>query len=385
MKAMVAPGSIFEELGFNYIGPIDGHNIKELLEVIGNLKDFDGPQFLHVITKKGAGLDAAEADRIGFHAIGKINSIKSDSTPKPKYQDIFSDWIVDMAEVDSNLCAITPAMREGSGLVEFSKKFPERYFDVAIAEQHSVTFAAGLAKENKKPIVAIYSTFLQRAYDQLIHDVAVQNLDVTFALDRAGLVGEDGPTHSGNYDIAYLRCIPNIILMTPSDENETRLLLTTAYKYKGPAAVRYPRGTGPNSTVEFALEPLEIGKAKLVREGMSNIIFLNFGALLDEAEIVSKEMDMTLIDMRFVKPLDEDMLHKYLNNADMFVSLEDGSISGGAGSAVQEYCGRNNIIIKSLLFGIPDEFIDHASREEMLDQAGLSATKILDKLKTLQE
>ena len=385
MKAMVAPGSIFEELGFNYIGPIDGHNIKELLEVIGNLKDFDGPQFLHVITKKGAGLDAAEADRIGFHAIGKINSIKSDSTPKPKYQDIFSDWIVDMAEADKNLVAITPAMREGSGLVEFSKKFPERYFDVAIAEQHSVTFAAGLAKENKKPVVAIYSTFLQRAYDQLIHDVAVQNLDVTFALDRAGLVGEDGPTHSGNYDIAYLRCIPNIILMTPSNENETRLLLTTAYKYKGPAAVRYPRGTGPNSTVEFALEPLEIGKAKLVREGKSNIIFLNFGALLDEAEIVSKEMDMTLIDMRFVKPLDEDMLHKYLNNADMFVSLEDGSISGGAGSAVQEYCGRNNIIIKSLLFGIPDKFIDHASREEMLDQAGLSATKILDKLKTLQE
>jgi 1-deoxy-D-xylulose-5-phosphate synthase len=385
MKAMVAPGSIFEELGFNYIGPIDGHNIKELLEVIGNLKDFDGPQFLHVITKKGAGLDAAEADRIGFHAIGKINSIKSDSTPKPKYQDIFSDWIVDMAEADKNLFAITPAMREGSGLVEFSKKFPERYFDVAIAEQHSVTFAAGLAKENKKPVVAIYSTFLQRAYDQLIHDVAVQNLDVTFALDRAGLVGEDGPTHSGNYDIAYLRCIPNIILMTPSDENETRLLLTTAYKYKGPAAVRYPRGTGPNSTVEFALEPLEIGKAKLIREGKSNIIFLNFGALLNEAEIVSKEMDMTLIDMRFVKPLDEDMLHKYLNNADMFVSLEDGSISGGAGSAVQEYCGRNNIIIKSLLFGIPDKFIDHASREEMLDQAGLSATKILDKLKTLQE
>ena len=384
MKAMVAPGSIFEELGFNYIGPIDGHNIKEMLEVIGNLKDFDGPQFLHVITKKGAGLDAAEADRIGFHAIGKINSIKSDSTPKPKYQDIFSDWIVDMAEVDANLFAITPAMREGSGLVEFSKKFPERYFDVAIAEQHSVTFAAGLAKENKKPVVAIYSTFLQRAYDQLIHDVAVQNLDVTFALDRAGLVGEDGPTHSGNYDIAYLRCIPNIILMTPSDENETRLLLTTAYEYNGPAAVRYPRGTGPNSTVEFALESLEIGKAKLVREGKSNIIFLNFGALLDEAEIVSKEMDMTLIDMRFVKPLDEDMLHKYLNNADMFVSLEDGSISGGAGSAVQEYCGRNNIIIKSLLFGIPDEFIDHASREEMLDQAGLSATKILDKLKTLQ-
>ena len=251
MKAMVAPGSIFEELGFNYIGPIDGHNIKELLDVIGNLKDFDGPQFLHVITKKGAGLDPAEADRIGFHAIGKINSITSDALPKPKYQDIFSDWIVDMAKNDKDLVAITPAMREGSGLVEFSKKYPERYFDVAIAEQHSVTFAAGLAKENKKPVVAIYSTFLQRAYDQLIHDVAVQNLDVTFALDRAGLVGEDGPTHSGNYDIAYLRCIPNVILMTPSSENETRLLLSTAYNHKGPAAVRYPRGTGPNSSIDL--------------------------------------------------------------------------------------------------------------------------------------
>jgi len=243
MKAMVAPGSIFEELGFNYIGPIDGHNIKELLDVIGNLKDFDGPQFLHVITKKGAGLDQAETDRIGFHAISKINSIKSESPPKAKYQDIFSDWIIDMAESDQDLVAITPAMREGSGLVRFSKKYPERYFDVAIAEQHSVTFAAGLASENKKPVVAIYSTFLQRAYDQLIHDVAVQNLDVTFALDRAGLVGEDGPTHSGNYDIAYLRCIPNIIVMTPSNENETRLLLTTAFKHNGPAAVRYPRGT----------------------------------------------------------------------------------------------------------------------------------------------
>jgi 1-deoxy-D-xylulose-5-phosphate synthase len=385
MKAMVAPGSIFEELGFNYIGPIDGHNIKELLDVIGNLKDFDGPQFLHVITKKGAGLDPAEADRIGFHAIGKINSITSDALPKLKYQDIFSDWIVDMAKNDKDLVAITPAMREGSGLVEFSKKYPERYFDVAIAEQHSVTFAAGLAKENKKPVVAIYSTFLQRAYDQLIHDVAVQNLDVTFALDRAGLVGEDGPTHSGNYDIAYLRCIPNIVLMTPSNENETRLLLSTAYNHKGPAAVRYPRGTGPNTSIDPNLKSLEIGKARLVSEGSSSIVFLNFGALLDQAEIVSKEMDMTLIDMRFVKPLDEGLLYKYLNNASMFLSLEDGSISGGAGSAVQEFCGRNNIIIKSMLFGIPDEFIDHASREEMLDQAGLNAKKILNKLKTLQE
>jgi 1-deoxy-D-xylulose-5-phosphate synthase len=385
MKAMVAPGSIFEELGFNYIGPIDGHNIKELLDVIGNLKDFDGPQFLHVITKKGAGLDQAETDRIGFHAISKINTIKSESPPKAKYQDIFSDWIIDMAESDQDLVAITPAMREGSGLVRFSKKYPKRYFDVAIAEQHAVTFAAGLASENKKPVVAIYSTFLQRAYDQLIHDVAVQNLDVTFALDRAGLVGEDGPTHSGNYDIAYLRCIPNIIVMTPSNENETRLLLTTAFKHNGPSAVRYPRGTGPNSSIDHGLDSVEIGKAKLLREGNSDIVFLNFGALLNEAEIVSEKMDMTLIDMRFVKPLDEEILSRYLKKASMFISLEDGSISGGAGSAVQEFCGRNNIIIKSEIFGIPDEFIEHASREEMLDQAGLTATKILSKLKSMQE
>ena len=383
MKAMVAPGTIFEELGFNYVGPIDGHNIKEMTDVISNLKDFEGPQFLHVITKKGAGLDPAESDRIGFHAIGKINSIKSDSSPKPKYQDIFSDWIVDMAEKDESLVAITPAMREGSGLVDFSKKYPDRYFDVAIAEQHSVTFAAGLSLENKKPVVAIYSTFLQRAYDQFIHDVAVQNLDVTFALDRAGLVGEDGPTHSGNYDIAYLRCIPNIILMTPSDENETRLLLTTAFKHKGPAAVRYPRGTGPNASVNSDLEAVEIGKAKVVKESESNVVFLNFGALLDKALEVSEKMDFTLIDMRFVKPLDQEILKKYLSKADYFVSLEDGSIAGGAGSAVQEFCSIESIDIKSILFGIPDRFIEHSSREEMLESAGLSVAKILDRLKPL--
>ena len=383
MKAMVAPGTIFEELGFNYVGPIDGHNIKEMTDVISNLKDFEGPQFLHVITKKGAGLDPAESDRIGFHAIGKINSIKSDSSPKPKYQDIFSDWIVGMAEKDESLVAITPAMREGSGLVDFSKKYPDRYFDVAIAEQHSVTFAAGLSLENKKPVVAIYSTFLQRAYDQFIHDVAVQNLDVTFALDRAGLVGEDGPTHSGNYDIAYLRCIPNIILMTPSDENETRLLLTTAFKHKGPAAVRYPRGTGPNASVNSDLEGVEIGKARVVKESESNVVFLNFGALLDKALEVSEKMDFTLIDMRFVKPLDQEILKKYLSKADYFVSLEDGSIAGGAGSAVQEFCSIESIDIKSILLGIPDRFIEHSSREEMLESAGLSVAKILDRLKPL--
>ena len=385
MKAMVAPGTIFEELGFNYVGPIDGHNIKEMTEVISNLKDFEGPQFLHVITKKGAGLDPAESDRIGFHAIGKINSIKSDSSPKPKYQDIFSDWIVDMAEKDESLVAITPAMREGSGLVDFSQKYPDRYFDVAIAEQHSVTFAAGLSLEKKKPVVAIYSTFLQRAYDQFIHDVAVQNLDVTFALDRAGLVGEDGPTHSGNYDIAYLRCIPNIILMTPSDENETRLLLTTAFKHEGPAAVRYPRGTGPNTLVSSYLEGIEIGKARVLRESESKVVFLNFGALLDKAIEVSEKMDFTLIDMRFVKPLDHEILKKYLSTADYFVSLEDGSIAGGAGSAVQEFCSIESINVKSILLGIPDRFIEHSSREEMLESAGISVAKILDRLKPLLE
>lgn len=381
MKAMVAPGSIFEELGFNYIGPIDGHNIKELIEVIGNLKEFEGPQFLHVITKKGAGLDPAEADRVGFHAIGKIKSIKSESIKLPKYQDIFGDWIVDMAAVDKNLVAITPAMREGSGLVKFSKIYPERYFDVAIAEQHSVTFAAGLSIKKKKPVVAIYSTFLQRAYDQLIHDVAVQNLDVTFALDRSGLVGEDGPTHSGNYDISYLRCIPNMIIMTPSDENETRKLLTTGYLYNGPAAVRYPRGTGPNANVDKELSPLEIGKARVIKDTGSKTVFLNFGALLDEAIIVSDELNITLIDMRFVKPLDEDLLKEYLSDADMFISLEDGAVMGGAGSSVQEFCSENSINIKSKLFGIPDKFIDHASRKEMIEEAGLVSRKILESLK----
>ena len=381
MKAMVAPGSIFEELGFNYIGPIDGHNIKELIEVIGNLKEFEGPQFLHVITKKGAGLDPAEADRVGFHAIGKIKSIKSESIKLPKYQDIFGDWIVDMAAADENLVAITPAMREGSGLVKFSKVYPERYFDVAIAEQHSVTFAAGLSIKNKKPVVAIYSTFLQRAYDQLIHDVAVQNLDVTFALDRSGLVGEDGPTHSGNYDISYLRCIPNMIIMTPSDENETRKLLTTGYLYNGPAAVRYPRGTGPNAYVEKELSPLEIGKARVIKDTGSKTVFLNFGALLEEAIVVSDELNITLIDMRFVKPLDEDLLKEYLSDADLFISLEDGAVMGGAGSSVQEFCAENSIKIQSKLFGIPDKFIDHASRKEMIEEAGLVSKKILESLK----
>ena len=383
MKAMVAPGTIFEELGLNYIGPIDGHNLKELKDVISNLKEFEGPQFLHVITKKGAGLDSAEADRIGFHAIGKINAIKDKKIKQKKYQDIFGEWIIDMAQISDDLIGITPAMREGSGLVEFSKKFPDRYFDVAIAEQHSVTFAAGLSVEKKKPVVAIYSTFLQRAYDQLIHDVAVQNLDVTFALDRSGLVGEDGPTHSGNYDIAYLRCIPNMVICTPSDENETRKLLTTAYLHNGPASVRYPRGTGPNSNVDKDLKPLKIGEANIINEGSSEIVILNFGTLLNEANQISKELKATLVDMRFVKPLDEKLLRKLLKKAKVFISIEDGSIMGGAGSAVQEFASKENLNVRSILFGIPDKFIEHASREEMLVEAGLDVENIKSKLSKL--
>ena len=380
MKAMVAPGTIFEELGLNYIGPIDGHNLKELKDVISNLKEFEGPQFLHVITKKGAGLDSAEADRIGFHAIGKINAIKDKKIKQKKYQDIFGEWIIDMAKISDDLIGITPAMREGSGLVEFSKKFPDRYFDVAIAEQHSVTFAAGLSVEKKKPVVAIYSTFLQRAYDQLIHDVAVQNLDVTFALDRSGLVGEDGPTHSGNYDIAYLRCIPNMVICTPSDENETRKLLTTAYLHNGPASVRYPRGTGPNSNVDKDLKPLKIGEANIINEESSEIVILNFGTLLNEANQISKELKATLVDMRFVKPLDEKLLRKLFKKAKVFISIEDGSIMGGAGSAVQEFASKENLNVRSILFGIPDKFIEHASREEMLVEAGLDVENIKSKL-----
>ena len=383
MKSMVSPGSIFEELGLNYIGPVDGHDIDELLSVIKNLKDFEGPQFLHIITKKGAGLDPAEADRIGFHAIGKIKPVaKKQNSSKPKYQDIFSEWVVDMATEDESLYAITPAMREGSGLVEFSRKFPERYFDVAIAEQHAVTFAAGLAVEDKKPIVAIYSTFLQRAYDQLIHDVALQNLDVTFAIDRAGLVGEDGPTHSGNYDLAYLRCIPNMIIMTPSNENETRKLLSTGYKYEGPAAIRYPRGTGPNIEIDKDLETLKIGKSNLVINKDTEIIILNFGALMDVSKNIAEKLDCSLADMRFVKPLDAEFLKK-IHDKKLIVTIEDGSRYGGAGSAVQEWFADNNLNVTIKSFGIPDVFIEHASRDEMIKMASLNGDAIFDQIKKL--
>ena len=381
MKSMVAPGTIFEELGLNYIGPVDGHNIDELLQVVRNLKDFDGPQFLHIITKKGAGLDDAEADRIGFHAIGKIKPItkKSKGNTSPKYQDIFSDWIVDMAKKDSDLVAITPAMREGSGLVEFSKKYPDRYFDVAIAEQHAVTFAAGLACESKKPVVAIYSTFLQRAYDQLIHDVALQNLNVTFAIDRAGLVGEDGPTHSGNFDIAYLQCIPNMVIASPSNENEARKLLSSVYQYDGPAAVRYPRGQGPGEKISRDLEAVKIGKANLLKKGSSKLIMLNFGSLLNHAKEIAKKYNMTLIDMRFIKPFDESILKKY-SNAEWFITIEDGSLIGGIGSTIANWVTKQNFKIQVKCFGIPDKFIEHMSREQMIKEAKLDYESIIKEL-----
>ncbi len=382
MKAMVAPGSIFEELGLNYIGPIDGHDINELMTVIGNLKDFEGPQFLHVITKKGAGLDPAEADRIGFHAIGKIKPLDAPKKKNgPKYQDVFGQWIVDMANEDQDLMAITPAMSEGSGLVNFSREFPERFFDVAIAEQHAVTLAAGMACEEKKPVVAIYSTFLQRAYDQLIHDVALQNLNVLFAIDRAGLVGEDGPTHSGNYDLTYLRCIPNMIVAVPADENEARKLLTTAYMHNGPAAVRYPRGGGINASIESDLKPVEIGKGRIMDIQESDMLVLNFGALIKTSEEVAQELNATLLDMRFVKPLDKELIAEHSHDKKAIITIEDGAISGGAGSAVAEWAQENKAKQQIIICGIPDEFIEHASRSEMLEMVGLDKKGILARVK----
>ena len=382
MKAMVAPGSIFEELGLNYIGPIDGHDIGELNKVIGNLKDFEGPQFLHVITKKGAGLDPAEADRIGFHAIGKIKPLDSiNQKSKPKFQDVFGQWIIDMAKQDEDLIAITPAMKEGSGLVKFSKEFPERFYDVAIAEQHAVTLAAGMACEKKKPVVAIYSTFLQRAYDQLIHDVALQNLNVLFAIDRAGLVGEDGPTHSGNYDLAYLRCIPNMIIAVPADENEARMLLTTSFNHFGPAAVRYPRGGGINAGIDPKLKSVEVGKGRVIHSMDSDLLVLNFGTLIATSEEVAKELNATLLDMRFVKPLDKKLIAEHSKGKRAIITIEDGAMSGGAGSAVNEWTQENKISAQIVICGIPDEFIDHASREEMIESVELDKNGILAKVK----
>lgn len=378
MKGIVSPGMMFEELGFNYIGPIDGHDIDHLLTTIANLKDRTGPQFLHIITKKGKGFEPAEGDPIGYHAINKIEPDPKPNTEKsklPKYCNVFGKWVCDVAEQDQKLVAITPAMKEGSDLIEFAERFPERYFDVAIAEQHAVTLAAGMACDGAKPVVAIYSTFLQRAYDQLIHDVALQNLDVLFAIDRAGLVGEDGPTHAGAYDLSYLRCIPNMVVMAPSDEDECRKMLQTGYEYKGPAAVRYPRGTGQGVHIENTLSTLAIGKSRTLRTGQSGIVICGFGRPTYDALEAAVNLDATLLDMRFVKPIDEDALLAQ-RDAKLIVTVEENAIMGGAGSAVSEYLLANNILIPTLHLGLPDQYEEHASHASMLQRVGLDAKGI---------
>ncbi|NQD93418.1 1-deoxy-D-xylulose-5-phosphate synthase [Pseudomonas sp. CrR25] len=373
-KGMLVPGTLFEELGWNYIGPIDGHDLPTLLATLRNMRDLEGPQFLHVITKKGKGFAPAEVDPIGYHAITKLEPIDAKATPKqvtgPKYSNVFGQWLCDMAEHDPRLVGITPAMKEGSDLVAFSERFPERYFDVAIAEQHAVTLAAGMACDGAKPVVAIYSTFLQRAYDQLIHDVAVQHLDVLFAIDRAGLVGEDGPTHAGSFDLSYLRCIPGMLVMTPSDENELRRMLSTGHLYDGPAAVRYPRGNGPNARLEPGLQPLEIGKGLIRRQGQK-VALLVFGVQLAEALKVGETLDATVVDMRFVKPLDEALVRQLAADHQLLVTVEENSIMGGAGSAVSEFLARENLLKPVLHLGLPDYYVEHAKPAQMLAECGL--------------
>ncbi|MFC3606876.1 1-deoxy-D-xylulose-5-phosphate synthase [Stutzerimonas tarimensis] len=377
-KGMLVPGTFFEELGWNYIGPIDGHDLPTLVSTLRNMRDLPGPQFLHVVTKKGKGFAPAEADPISYHAITKLET-DAPRYPKPvsgpKYSSVFGQWLCDMAAADPRLTGITPAMKEGSDLVAFSARFPDRYFDVAIAEQHAVTLAAGMACEGAKPVVAIYSTFLQRAYDQLVHDVAVQNLDVLFAIDRAGLVGEDGPTHAGSFDLSYLRCIPGMLVMTPSDENELRRLLTTGYLHAGPAAVRYPRGTGPNACIEPALTPVEIGKGIIRRHG-KGVALLVFGVQLGEALAVAERLDATVADMRFVKPLDETLVRELAEHHQLLVSIEENSIMGGAGSAVAEYLNTQGVLKPLLQLGLPDYFVEHAKPGEMLAECGLDAEGI---------
>lgn len=378
-KGMVSPATLFEELGFNYVGPIDGHDLDALVPTLENLRALGGLQFLHVVTKKGQGYKLAEADPVLYHGPGKFDpsvGIQKPSAPsRQTFTQVFGRWLCDMAQADEHLVAVTPAMREGSGMVEFHKRFPRRYFDVGIAEQHAVTFAAGMACEGLKPVVAIYSTFLQRGYDQLIHDVALQNLDVTFALDRAGLVGADGATHAGNYDIAFLRCIPNMVIAAPSDENEARLLLTTCYRHPGPASVRYPRGAGRGAEVSADLEAVAIGKGRVLREGR-RIAILGFGTLVPEALKAAQALDATMVDMRFVKPLDEQLLHQLAQTHDAFVTIEEGSIMGGAGSAVLEYFSSREMVCAVLQLGLPDQFIDHGEQTALLKSLGLDASGI---------
>ncbi|MFM7226806.1 MAG: 1-deoxy-D-xylulose-5-phosphate synthase [Betaproteobacteria bacterium] len=379
-KGMLTPATMFEEFGFNYIGPIDGHDLEALVPTLQNLKNLDGPQFLHVVTKKGQGYKLAEADPVLYHGPGKFNpaeGIQPAAAPAKKtYTQVFGDWLCDMASADDKLVGITPAMREGSGMVAFEQQFPDRYYDVGIAEQHAVTFAAGLACEGLKPVLAIYSTFLQRGYDQLIHDVALQNLDVTFALDRAGLVGADGATHAGNYDVAYLRCIPNMVVMTPSDENECRKLLSTAYRYPGPASVRYPRGAGPGAVIETDLDTIEIGKANLRRQGRQ-VALLAFGTMLAPALKAAEELNATVVDMRFVKPLDAELVAQLASSHELIVTLEEGSVMGGAGSAVAEALSAAGFVKPLLQLGLPDQFIDHGDAQQLLAKCGLDAAGIV--------
>lgn len=379
MKGMIAPpGTLFEELGFNYIGPIDGHDLDTLIKTLHNMHELQGPQFLHVRTVKGKGYEPAEQDPVKYHAVSPGFLTAENKTPSSRqtYSQIFGDWLCDMAATDPNLIAITPAMCEGSGMVEFAQKFPERFHDVGIAEQHAVTLAAGIACEGKKPVVAIYSTFLQRAYDQLIHDVCLQNLDVTFALDRAGIVGGDGATHQGNFDLSYLRCIPNIIVMAPADENECRQMLSTAYYYPGPAAVRYPRGTGPGITINKDLCEIPIGKAQIIRNG-ENIAILAFGSMVHVAKLAAEKFNATLINMRFIKPLDETLLRQISENFQYLITIEENTVLGGAGSAVNEYLLKCNTNCRILNLGIPDKFIDHGNPNDMLARYGLDSAGII--------
>lgn len=379
-KSVLAPTTLFEELGFNYVGPIDGHDLDSLIPTLENLRELGGLQFLHVVTRKGQGYKLAEADPVLYHGPGKFDpkvGIKKSTAPTaPTYTQVFGQWLCDMAEADKRLYGITPAMREGSGMVQFEALFPDRYFDVGIAEQHAVTFAAGLACEGQKPVVAIYSTFLQRGYDQFIHDVALQNLDVTFALDRAGLVGADGATHAGNYDIAFLRCIPNVIISTPSDENETRLLLSTCYQHPGPSAVRYPRGAGVGAELSTTLETVPVGKGIVRREGEQTAILV-FGTLLNQALQAAESINATVVDMRFVKPLDEALLLELTQSHQYFVTVEDASVMGGAGSAVHECFAQKNIVKPMLHLGYPDDFIDHGDQKQLAAELGLDAGGIV--------
>ncbi|GAA4407429.1 1-deoxy-D-xylulose-5-phosphate synthase [Advenella faeciporci] len=378
-KGILGSATWFEEFGFNYVGPIDGHDLDALVPTLQNLRQMGGLQFLHVVTKKGQGYKLAEADPILYHGPGKFDpevGIQKPSKPgKQTFTQVFGHWLCDMASQDEKLVGITPAMREGSGMVEFEKRFPARYFDVGIAEQHSVTFAAGIACEGLKPVLAIYSTFLQRGYDQLIHDVALQNLDVTFALDRAGLVGADGATHAGNYDIAFLRCIPNMVVAVPSDENEARLLLNTCYHYKGPASVRYPRGAGVGASVSDTLDPVTLGKGLVRREG-TRLAILAFGPLLHAALPVAEKLNATLVDMRFVKPIDAELIKQLAASHEVFVTLEEGSVMGGAGSAVAEFMSAFGLCKPILQLGLPDRFIDHGDQAALLKSVGLDSDGI---------